>query len=132
MKKQGIKTSNYSNGNRRNNSSNIRTTNAQRGSVSQKKSTMPNSRTRNSLNKERTYTSRNKSSINTNVSARRNNQKTSQNWGLWFTKLTIQIALCILFYFAVYAIVTDYAKESYDFAYQVFGDVCVEPSSEKK
>ena len=91
-----------------------------------------NSRTSTSTTSTRTYTSKNRTSVNTTTSLKQRNQKTDRNWGLWFTKLTIQVVLCILFYFAVYMIVTDYAGESYDFAYQIFGDVCVEPSSDKK
>ena len=91
-----------------------------------------NSRTSTSTTSTRTYTSKNRTSVNTTTSLKQRNQKTDRNLGLWFTKLTIQVVLCILFYFAVYMIVTDYAGESYDFAYQIFGDVCVEPSSDKK
>lgn len=57
---------------------------------------------------------------------------TNQNWGLLFAKLILQVALCILFYFAVYAIVIDYAGEAYDFSYQIFGDVSMDPSSDEK
>lgn len=85
-----------------------------------------------SQNKERTYVSRSRSPVYSNALAGRSKQRTGQYRGLWFTKIIIQTVLCILFYFVVYTIVTDYAKESYDFAYQIFGDVCVEPSSEKK
>lgn len=97
-----------------------------------KKSTMPDSRTSTSTTSTRTYTPKNRASVNTTTSLKQRNQKSSRNWGLVFTKLTIQVVLCILFYFAVYIIVTDYAGEAYDFAYQIFGDVCVEPSSDKK
>ena len=134
MKKQNTNTSSQSNSNRRITTnmnrinSNPKNINPQRSSVTQKKTTVSNPKSRISMNEGRTYTSRNNSSRNTTTLAKQNNQ----NWGLWFTKLIIQIALCFLFYFAVYAIITDYAGEAYDFAYQIFGDVCVEPSSEKK
>lgn len=95
-----------------------------------KKSTIPNTRT--SSSGTRTYSSQNRSSVNTTSFAKRNIPKSNRNWGLWFTKLTVQAAIGILFYFAIYAIVTDYAGEAYDFAYQIFGDVCVDPSSNKK
>lgn len=110
----------------------INKTDYQKNAMAQSKSTIPDSKTRTSATRISPYSSQSRSSINTKSSVKRNTQKTNQNWGLWFTKLTIQAALCILFYFAIYAIVTDYAGEAYDFAYQIFGDVCVDPSSNKK
>ncbi|MDE7422933.1 MAG: endolytic transglycosylase MltG [Lachnospiraceae bacterium] len=128
QKNSNVKSTNSSN---RANAS-INKTDYQKNAMAQSKSPIPDSRTRTSATRISPYSSQSRSSINTKSSVKRNTQKTNQNWGLWFTKLTIQAALCILFYFAIYAIVTDYAGEAYDFAYQIFGDVCVEPSSDKK
>lgn len=128
QKNSNIKSTNSSN---RANAS-INKTDYQKNAMAQSKSPIPDSRTRTSTTRMSPYSSQSRSSVNTKSSVKRNTQKTNQNWGLWFTKLTIQAALCILFYFAIYAIVTDYAGEAYDFAYQIFGDVCVEPSSDKK
>lgn len=74
----------------------------------------------------------NRSAPNKTISQKTNRAIPNQNKGLRLSKLAIQVALCILFYFVVYIVVIDYAQEAYDFAYQIFGDVCMEPSSKKK
>ena len=69
---------------------------------------------------------------NTTISQKNTRRRSGQNPGLWFTKLALQAAICVLFYFAVYTIITDYSGQVYDFAYEIFGDVCVDPSSKEK